>query len=64
MNRNLNWLEKEINKDKNEVVTHKINTIREILNVSKEDITKGPIKIKKDNLWKRIWNQLKALFKH
>jgi hypothetical protein len=64
MNRNLTWLEKEIKKDKNEVATHKINTIREILNVSKKDITQGPIKIKKDTLWKRIWNQLKALFKH
>ena len=64
MNRNLNWLEKEIKKDNNEVVTHKINTIREILNVSKKEITKGPIKIKKDNLWTKISNKLKALFKH
>ena len=48
MNKNLTWLAKEKQKDKNEISSHKINTIREILNVDKKEITKGPLKIKKD----------------
>ena len=63
MKKNLTWLDKEINKDKNEVSAHKIKIIREILNVSKEDITKGPLKMKKDNLWKRMLNKMKVFFK-
>ena len=62
MNKNLTWLDKEKQKDKNEISTHKINIIREILTVSKKEITKGPLKIKKDRLWKRIWNNMKALY--
>ena len=42
MNRQLTWLDKEKQKDKNEISAHKINTIREILNVDKKEITKGP----------------------
>lgn len=62
MNRQLTWLDKEKQKDKNEISAHKINTIREILNVDKKEITKGPLKIKKDRLWKRMWNKMKGLY--
>ena len=63
MKRNLTWLDKEINKDKNEVSAHKSKIIKEILNISKEDITKGPLKMKKDNLWKRMLNKMKVFCK-
>ena len=61
MDKNLRWLVKEVKKDKSEVAYHKNNIINNILKASKEEITKGPIKISKDSLWKRIWKKVKGL---
>ena len=52
MNKNLKWLEKEQNKDKNEILSNKNKFIKEILKLSKDDILNGPNKIEKEKTWK------------
>ena len=47
MKQNLSWLQKEINKDKEEVINNKKQFIKDILKTPKEQITEGPRTIKK-----------------
>jgi|10_taG_2_1085330.scaffolds.fasta_scaffold496080_1 hypothetical protein len=61
MTKNLTWLEKEFNKDKQEIIHNKNKVIREILKTPKEVITRGPLEIKKESIWKRILKKLKGL---
>ena len=61
MTKNLTWLQKEINKDKQEVINNKNKVIKDILQTPKKDITRGPGKIKKESIWKRILKKLKNL---
>jgi hypothetical protein len=49
----LNWLEKEVNKDKKELDLQKQQFIQQIKNIKKEDIFKES-KPKKLNIWQRI----------
>jgi|ETNvirnome_2_130_1030620.scaffolds.fasta_scaffold129057_2 hypothetical protein len=62
MRENLTWLQKEINKDKEEVAFAKKKTIKEILKIPKEEITKGPLKTEKNNLWKKMCKKIKDLY--
>ena len=61
MRKNQTWLEKEINKDNEEIIRHKNKVIKEILKTPKESITRGPLKLKKESIWKRILKKLKLL---
>ena len=63
MEKNSRWLKRELEKDKREIIFHKSKTIRDILNTSKEEITKGPLKKKKKSKWIRIKDNLKRFFK-
>ncbi len=60
MKQNLSWLQKEINKDKEEVINNKKQFIKDILKTPKEQITEGPRTIKKESIWKKILNKLKG----
>ena len=48
----LDWLEKERNKDKNELENEKSKFIQEIKKLKKEEII--PVPLKKLTLWQRI----------
>ena len=61
MTKNNRWLEKELAKDKREIKIHKSQTIREILNTPKQEITQGPKKIR--NKWTQIKKRIKQFFK-
>ncbi len=61
MTKNLTWLQKELNKDKEEIIHNKKKFIKDILQTPKEEITRGPLQIKKESLWKRIMNKLRGL---
>tara|TARA_R100001198_G_C5098989_1_gene132012 strand:- start:209 stop:406 length:198 start_codon:yes stop_codon:yes gene_type:complete len=64
MEKNSRWLERELAKDKREIIFHKSKTIRDILNTPKEEITKGPqVKKKKKSKWTQIKDNLKRFFK-
>ena len=52
MDKNLKWLVKERNKDRNEILSNKNKFIKEILELSKDDIVSGPNKIEKEKTWK------------
>jgi hypothetical protein len=58
MKQNLTWLEKEIKKDEKEIIHNKNKIIKDILKTSKEEITRGPLTLKKDSIWKKILNKL------
>ena len=61
MKLNNRWLEKELEKDKRDIKIHKTKTIKEILNTTKEGITKGPKK--RTNKWTTIKKSIKQFFK-
>ena len=61
MTKNLTWFQKEINKDKKEVEEAKKKFIKDILQISKEELSRGPLKLKKESIWKRILKKLKLL---
>lgn len=64
MEKNSRWLERELAKDKREIIFHKSKTIRDILNTPKEEITKGPqVKKNKKSKWTQIKDNLKRFFK-
>ena len=52
MEKKLKWLEKERKKDSNEILSNKNKFIKEILEYSKDDVSKGPNKIEKEKTWK------------
>jgi|13_taG_2_1085334.scaffolds.fasta_scaffold123349_3 hypothetical protein len=61
MERNLRWLDKELKKDANEIVSDKKKFIKEILKTDKKEITKGSTKIKKESIWKRLLKKVTGL---
>ena len=61
MERNLRWLDKELKKDANEIVSDKKKFIKEILKIDKKEITKGSTKIKKESIWKRLIKKVTGL---
>ena len=61
MDKSLSWFQKEINKDKKEVEDAKKKLIKDILQIPKENITRGSLKLKKESIWKRILKKLKHL---
>jgi len=61
MERNLRWLDKELKKDANEIVSDKKKFIKEILKTDKKEITKGSTKIKKESIWKRLIKKVTGL---
>ena len=60
MKQNLSWLQKEINKDKEEVINNKKQFIKDILKTPKEQITEGPRTIQTESIWKKLLNKLKG----
>ena len=61
MERKLRWLDKELDKDANEIISEKKKFIKEILKNNKKEITKGAKKIKKQSIWKRILKKVTGL---
>ena len=61
--KNLNWLKKEIEKDKKEIFFHKKKIIQEIINTPKTQITTGPKIIRKTTAWNKIIKKLQHLFR-
>jgi len=61
MERKLRWLDKELDKDANEIISEKKKFIKEILKTNKKEITKGAKKIKKQSIWKRILKKVTGL---
>jgi|ETNvirenome_6_85_1030632.scaffolds.fasta_scaffold04433_6 hypothetical protein len=66
MVKNLNWLKKEVEKDRTEIKEYKKKVIKEILSISKEEIISGPKNIQKPkkNLWKKILTNAKNLLRY
>ena len=64
MEKNLNWLKKEVEKDKRDIKEYKNDIIRDILSTPKKDIVSGPKQIKKKSLWKKILTNVKNLLKY
>jgi len=60
MKQNLTWLEKEIKKDKQEIIHNKNKVIRDILKTPKDNITGGSVTLKNDSIWKKIIDKLKG----
>ena len=66
MEKNLNWLKKEVEKDSVDIKDYKKKVIKDILTTSKDDITRGPKNIQKPKktLWKKILYNAKHLLKY
>ena len=66
MEKNLNWLKKEIEKDRTDIKEYKKEVIKEILSISKEEIACGPTNIQKPKnpLWKKILTNAKNLLRY
>jgi hypothetical protein len=64
MEKNLNWLKKEVEKDSIDIKEYKREVIKDILSVPRKDIVSGPKNIHKKPLWKKILTNVKNLLKY